>query len=97
MKTTMNTAVMNNVEVNNAVMDNMKQLGERLMESTPMVCLGLLFSIILGEDVSPMRALRLLNTMVSALCAFLFGGFGLAVQLLLLAWFALSVWSVLRK
>lgn len=108
MKTTMNSAVMNSINVNNsavwnstavtnAIKNGATQLGNRLMESTPMVCLGLVFSIILGEDVTPLRALRLLNVMVSGLCAFLLGGFGLAIQLLLLAWFALSIWSAAKK
>lgn len=103
MKTTMNSAVINNSVVmnNSAVMEAMKngavQLGNRILESTPMVCLGLIFSIILGEDVTPMRALRLLNVLVSGLCAFLLGGFGLGIQLLLLAWFGLSIWSAAKK
>lgn len=103
MKTTMNASVMNN-SVNatifgqsailSALKSNLHQLGDRIMQSRLFVCLGLVFSIILGEDVSPLRALRLLNAMVSGLCAFLFGGFGIGIQLLLLAWFALSVWTL---
>lgn len=97
-----NSAVMNNISMNNsavmeAMKNGMKQLATRLMESTPMVCLGLIFSIILGEDVTPLHALRLLNVLVSGLCAFLLGGFGLGIQLLLLAWFGLSCWTATRK
>lgn len=94
MKTQMNNAVISNSVMNTMATAN---LSDRLMQTRPMVVLGLVFSIILGEDVTPMRALRLLNVMVSGLAAFLFGGFSLMVQLLLLAWFGTAVWQCCRK
>lgn len=89
-----NATIFGQSAILSALKSNLHQLGDRIMQSRLLVCLGLVFSIILGEDVTPLRALRLLNAMVSGLCAFLFGGFGIGIQLLLLAWFALSVWTL---
>lgn len=101
MKTQMNNAVISNSVMNtsNTVMNNlsMNALADRLLQTKPMIALGLVFSIILGEDVTPLRALRLLNAMVSGLAAFLFGGFSLMAQLLLLAWFGIAIWQCCRK
>lgn len=73
-----------------------KKLQSRILTSKAVTILTLIVSICLGEEVAPARSLSLTNVLVSGLSAFLFGGFSLAIQLLLLAWFALSI-VALRK
>ena len=55
--------------------------------------LAVLFSFILGERISAAYSLCLLNVMLSGLCAFLFGGASLTIQILLLIWFAVAIWQ----
>ena len=55
--------------------------------------LAALFSFILGERVGSAYSLCLLNVMISGLCAFLFGGAGVCIQVLLLVWLGVAVWQ----
>ena len=52
-----------------------------------------LVSAIMGEKVSNLKAMHLLNAMCSVWGALLFGGFSTLAQVLLLVWAAAAVWQ----
>lgn len=71
----------------------LKKAGATIVNSRFALSLAALFSFILDEKVSPAKSLHIVNACVAGTAAFLFGGFSVMVQIVLLAWFAVAVWQ----
>lgn len=83
------------VEMNHVnAMSNVTRINPATVLRRMALRLAALFSFILGEKVGAAFSLCLLNTMIAGTCAFLFGGAGIIIQLLLILWFAVAVWQV---
>lgn len=82
----MTTCTVNEISVSKSVCSS-------LLQSNAVLRMAAFFSKVSGEKVSPLRAVHLLNAQFSFVGVILFGGFSLVVALLMLIWFALSVYQ----
>jgi len=73
-----------------------KTLGQVILSSKAVIAMAALFSTILEEEVTPLRALHLLNAQLSFGLLLVLGGLSPIIAALLLLWFALSLWQCKR-
>lgn len=67
-----------------------------ILSTRPFVALSRLFSLVLEEEVSALKAFNLLHAMVAFLAMLLLGGNSIVLQLALVGWFALTAWQCKR-
>lgn len=70
-----------------------KSIRRMILQSRAVQGMAALFSAILGEEVSAVRAVHLLNAQLSFGLLLTVGGASVLVAVLLLVWFGLSVWQ----
>lgn len=69
----------------------LKKAGSYITNSRFAIALASLLSFMLGEEISSTKAMHFLSGFSAAICAFLFGGISIMVQLLMLAWLVIAV------
>lgn len=75
----------------------MARLGKAIVDSRFAFQLSALISFLLNEKISPAKSICLLNVFAATLSAFLFGGYSLGVQLVLILWFIIALWQCIRS
>ncbi|GEM_PF-6067740 len=67
-----------------------------ILSTRPFVALSQLFSLVLDEKVSALKAFNLLHAMVAFLAMVLLGGNSILLQLALVAWCGITAWQCKR-
>ncbi|HBC28659.1 MAG TPA: hypothetical protein DC006_03110 [Prevotellaceae bacterium] len=70
-----------------------RTLRQMVLESKAITAVANLYSAILGEEVSALKAVKLTNAQVATASLMIFGGMSPLVAALLLAWMALAVYQ----
>lgn len=67
-------------------------VGRWILATRPLMALGHAFSYVLGEEVSPLKALNLLHAFVAFFAMLLLGGNSILVQLGLVVWAGIAAY-----
>lgn len=69
------------------------RMNKMIMGSRFALTLAAIISFIMNEEISASKSMHLLHACVAGLCAFFLGGFSWLIQIILLVWFAATVWQ----
>jgi len=67
-------------------------IGQWILSTRPFLWMGRVCSLVLGEEVSPLKAFNLLHAMVAFLGMIFLGGISIIAQLGLIAWFGITAY-----
>lgn len=70
-----------------------RTMSQMMLESKAILALAELYSVILGENISALKAVKLTNAQAATASLLVFGGMSPLVAALLLAWLGLAVYQ----